>query len=341
MDGINNFTEKENMKNMKKILAFLILTAAMASCYEDYIKDYDYNAVYFPYQVDVRTFVVGEGMKIEVGAALGGIMENNIDRNVDFVLDNSLITPARLAAMKTAATYIKNSVAAVNALSPLPASYYTLSNTGRMVIKAGEHMGAIEVEVDSAAFLADPLTINAAYALPFYITQAQADSILEPKRYAVIGVKYENMLFGTYWHGGLTQEKDAAGNLIATQPQPYYTTIPQPQAKTWTLTTIAPNALAVKGYSGVASSKNEMILTLNGSDVTITSAAGSTFNYQPDGPSSFNSPKLLQDRKLYLSYKYVNAAGNTCYAKDTLTFRNRIRDGVNEWQDENPSHYTK
>ena len=37
--------------------------------------------------------------------------------------------------------------------------------------------------------------------------------------------------------------------------------------------------------------------------------------------------------------KYVNSDGNTCYAQDTLTFRNRLRDGVNEWQDENPSHY--
>lgn len=27
------------------------------------------------------------------------------------------------------------------------------------------------------------------------------------------------------------------------------------------------------------------------------------------------------------------------YVTDTLTFRNRIRDGVNEWQDENPDHY--
>ena len=326
---------------MKKILAFLVLTVVMVSCYDDYIRDYDFNAVYFPYQVDVRTFVVGEGMKIEIGATIGGIMENERDRNIDFILDDALINPARLAAMKTAAAYIKNSVAAVTVLSPLPQSYYTLSNNSRMVIKAGQHMGAIEMEIDSSAFLADPATINAAYAIPFYITAADADSILEPKRFAVIGVKYENMLFGTYWHGGLTVEKDPAGNAIATQPQPYYTTIPQPQAKTWTLTTTAPDALVVKGYSGVASSKNEMILTLNGTNVIISSAPGSTFTYEADGASTFNKPMLLQDRKLFLSYKYVNAAGNTCYAKDTLTFRNRIRDGVNEWQDENLSHYLK
>jgi hypothetical protein len=60
---------------MKKILALIVLSIAMVSCYEDYIKDYTYTGVYFPYQVDVRTFVVGEGMKIDVGAGLGGVRQ--------------------------------------------------------------------------------------------------------------------------------------------------------------------------------------------------------------------------------------------------------------------------
>ncbi|MCE5348206.1 MAG: DUF1735 domain-containing protein [Bacteroidales bacterium] len=324
---------------MKKILAFLILSVVMVSCYDDYIKDYDYDAIYFPYQIDVRTFVVGEGMNIEIGAALGGVMENTEDRIVDFVLDNSLITPERLTAMKTGATYIKESVAAVTTLLPLPANYYTLSNSNSMLIKAGQHMGSVVLKADSSAFLSDVATINATYAIPLYITRADADSIIERKRFAVIGLKYENMLFGNYYHGGVTIEKDASGTAIDTVL--YYTTIPQVQAKTWALKTIAPNALVVKGYSSNSSAKDEMVLTLNGNDISVSSATGSTFTYLPEGASTFNRAKLLQDRKIYLSYKYVNAAGNTCYAQDTLTFRNRIRDGVNEWQDENPSHYTK
>ena len=62
---------------MKKIFVFLIVSIAMVSCYDDYIKDYSYNTVCFPYQIDVRTFVVGEGMKIEIGAALGGSEEEH------------------------------------------------------------------------------------------------------------------------------------------------------------------------------------------------------------------------------------------------------------------------
>ena len=36
--------------------------------------DYDYNAVYVAYQYDLRTFVVGEGMKFDFTAALAGIV---------------------------------------------------------------------------------------------------------------------------------------------------------------------------------------------------------------------------------------------------------------------------
>lgn len=333
MVGINNIKKE----NMKKVFVLIILSVAMVSCYDEYVKDFDYDTICFPYQIDVRTFVIGEGMDIEIGAVLGGVMKNTKDRYVDFILDNTLVTPERLAAMKAGASYIKNAVAGVTTLSPLPANYYTLSNGSKMLIKAGQHMGSVVMKADSAAFLADAATINAAYAIPLYITRADADSILEPKRFTVIGLKYENMLFGSYYHGGVTVEKDASGNTVNTIL--YYTSIPQVQAKIWTLTTIAPNELAVKGYSNNSSAKNELVLALDGNNIAVSSAAGSTFTYMQDGASTFNRPKLLQDRQIYLSYKYVNAAGNTCYAQDTLTFRNRIRDGVNEWQDEDPSHY--
>ena len=322
---------------MKKIFALLILSLFIVSCYDDYIKDYDFSAVYFPYQIDVRTFVVGEGMKIEIGADLGGVMRNTKDRNVDFTIVNSLVKPETLTAMQAGASYIVNSVAAVTTLSPIPASYYTLSNSSRIVIKSGQHTGSVVMKVDSTAFLADAATINAAYAIPLYITTADADSILEPKRFAVIGLKYENMLFGNYWHGGVTTVKDVAGNTIQTIQ--YYTSITQPEVKIWKLTTVAPNAVVTNGYSDQTTTKGEMKLTLDGTNITISTNTGSAFTIIPDGTSSFNRPKLLQNRKIYLNYKYINAAGNTCYAQDTLTFRNRIHDGINEWQDENPSHY--
>ena len=39
-------------RDMKKILIISILSVAMSSCYKDYIKDFDYDGIYFPYQTD-------------------------------------------------------------------------------------------------------------------------------------------------------------------------------------------------------------------------------------------------------------------------------------------------
>lgn len=324
---------------MKKILALIILSIALVSCYDDYIQDFDYSAVYFPFQTDVRTLIVGEGMQIKIGVDLAGVSKNLISRNVTFDIDNSLVTPEILAKMKSGTAYIKNSVSDVTTLLPIPSSYYTLSNYSGIVIEPGQHMGYVVLRADSVNFLSDAATLKANYAIPLNITGAEADTIIEPKRYAVIGLKYENMLFGYYWHGGVTTIKDASGTTIQTIN--YYTTIPVPDNKTWTLTTVAPNALTTNGYSNQTGSKAEMTLTLNGGNITISSAAGSSKTIEPNGSSSYNQAKLLQDRKIVLSYKYDNGDGTTSFAQDTLTFRNRLQDGVNIWQDENPGHYNK
>ncbi|MPR33089.1 DUF1735 domain-containing protein [Salmonirosea aquatica] len=318
----------------KKIIPFLFLLVALSSCYKDYIEDFDYTAIYFPYQTDVRTFVVGEGMTIEIGAALAGVRDNTRDRLVNFTMDNKLITNEILETMKVGTAYIKNAVASVTALKPLPANYFTISSNNQLVIQKGSYSGSVVVKADSAAFLADPATLTATYALPFYINSADADSVAMEKRYAVIGLKYENMLFGNYWHGGVTTVKDSTGKVVKTTN--YYTTIPSPEVKVMNLTTVAPNALVT---NLISDQKGSFQITLDGNKVIVSQAPGSKVNVLPDGESTFNRPKLLQDRKLFLKYKYSNADGTTSYATDTLTFRNRIRDGVNEWQDENPSHY--
>lgn len=321
---------------MKKLLSVLILSVAMVSCYDDYIKDFDYDGIYFPYQTDVRTFVVGEGMKIEIGAALGGVRANDRDRKVEFVIDNTLVTPPILTLMKGGAQYIKDAVAPVILQSALPTNYYTLSDNSNIIIKKGQHNGTVVMKVDSAAFLADSKTLFANYVIPLWIKSADADTILPLKRSAVIGLKYENMLFGNYWHGGVTTVKDAAGN---TTKIAYYTAVNQPENKVWKLKTVGPNQLVTNGYSDQTTAKEEMLLTLNGENITVSTRTGSTFPVTANGTSTFNRAKLLQNRKILLNYQYVNAAGSLCTAQDTLTFRNRIRDGVNEWQDENPNHY--
>lgn len=323
---------------MKKIVTLLLFAVYISSCYDDYVKDYDQDGVYFTYQTDVRTFVVGEGMLVKVGVPLSGVLVNDRDRSVRFEFDNSLVNDDILQSMKNGDAYIKSAVSSVTALKRLPDGYFTISDNGKIIIPKGEHSGAVIIRPDSVRFLSDPETRFATYVLPFRLTIADADTILESKNYSVVAFKYENMLFGNYWHGGETTEKDANGNTVNVRK--YYTSIPSPDSKAWTLTTVSPNSLVTNGVSDQSSlSKPQFQITLNNGNVIISSVVGANYEVQPDGTSSFNQAKLLQDRKIFLNYKYQLTNGNWCYAKDTLTFRNRIRDGVNEWQDLNPSHY--
>jgi hypothetical protein len=328
-----------NMTIMKKFLLIIVLFLAMTSCYKDYILDYDYDGVYFQYQTDVRTFVVGEGMKIEVGVTLSGVRDNVKDRNVSFVLDGSLVTAEMLAIFKAASqAYIKDPVSTVTAFKQLPTNYYTISNPNTMVIKKGWYMGSVVIRPDSATFLGDLATKVATYVLPFRITAADADTIVATKNYAVIGLRYDNMLFGKYWHGGvaLVNRPSKSDTTIK-----YPASVNMPETKIWTLTTYSPNSLYANGYLDQGgSANNEMLLTKNGNDIVISSATGAKYAITPDGASIYNNPKLLQNRKIFLKYKYTDTASGYIYhCTDTLTFRNRLRDGINEWQDENPEHY--
>lgn len=322
---------------MKKIIFFLLVAFALTSCYKDYINDFDYNAVYLPLQTDVRTFVVGEGMKFDFGVEIGGIRDNTRDRIVTYEIDNSLITPAMLAKIKGGPSYMSGPSATVTNLLALPSNYYTLTNSTEMVIKKGQHQGKITVRPDSATFLADAATLVPTYAIGIKINTADADSIIETKRTEVIAVKYENMLFGNYWHGGQTvvNRPGKADTTIN-----YFTTIPVSEAKIWNLKTAGPNSLFAPGYYDQVTGKSEMKLTLTDGTIAISTVAGSTFAISPEGASSFNKAKLLQNRKIVLKYTYLNTVTNyTYHCTDTLTFRNRMRDGVNEWMDENPSNY--
>ncbi len=328
---------------MKKILLSLIVLALLSSCYDSYVKDYDYNAVYFAYQTNVRTVVVGEGMKFKQGIALTGVIENYQDRKVYFKVDPGLVNPSTLAAMKSHSfVYIKDMMGAVSTLEELPADTYSLLYEGKpadhVLIKTGAHTGFIEIKVDSVKFLSDVSRLLPFSVIPLTITKADADLIYEGKESTAVGVRYENMLFGHYWHGGKTVVKDPLGTVIETIEYP--TTIPQPDTRVWTLKTVAPFELVTNAVGGELNSPvSQFKITLNDDgSIAINPLPGASYQVEADGNSYFNKAKLLQDRKIYLSYAYEKN-GNTYHATDTLTFRNRIRDGVNEWQDENPDNY--
>lgn len=330
---------------MKK---YLILSLAsllgLTACYDDYVKDNPTQAVGFANQTDVRSVIVGEGMKFSTGVALGGIIENDRDRQIRYEIDYSLVNDETLSAMKSHLfTYIQDLCRPIDALEALSADEYRLYPDGGVdgvvLIRKGSHLGQIVIKLDSVKFLSDVSRTTPRFVIPFRLTAGdEKTGLIEDRTTSVIGVRYENMLFGNYWHGGETVVCDASGaevNRIR-----YYTTIPQTDTKVWTLTTVEPLALTANAVGGELNGNDAQMKIIQGENGQITVAAvdGARYEVQPDGECSFNRAKLLQERKIYLKYKYEKE-GLIYHATDTLTFRNRVRDGVNEWQDENPENY--
>lgn len=327
---------------MRKLYAIFIAALSVAACYPDYVGDYEVVACGFANQVDVRSVIVGEKMEFSTGVALGGVIENNSARKVDFSTDYSLVTNNLLSQMKVHTfTYIQALAKQMTSVSVLPASMYNLETAGKAgeaVIAKGSHLGTIVVRIDEEAFTADEGNVLPKYILPLRITKAHGCGIIEGKETTCIGVRYENTLFGNWYHGGVATVTDESGNVLETIEYPIE--IPMADSKVWTLTTVAPHSLTANAVgSELNSSSAQMKLTL-GVDgrIAIESVEGAKYVVEADGESSYNQAKLLQDREVYLKYKYAKD-GKIYHVSDTLQFRNRIRDGVNEWQDENQENY--
>jgi len=299
---------------VKKLIIILITLTFLTSCYEDYIEDFYYSSVYFAYQENTRTLISGEGMQIKIGTTLAGVMENNRDRVVNFQVDPDLLDGTGYTL--------------------LPQDYYTLSDN-KMVIQKGWHQGSITLTGNAGNIMADPdmLTSGAPkYALPLVITSAEVDSVLETKKTAIIALQYEHTLFGNYWHGGEWQVKDPSGVVIDTDT--YELEINAPEKAIWKMTTLAGNKIKATGTIPDLNGDPfilEMELTLEGSAIGVGAVEGADYAVEADGSSQFNQSEKLEEREILLNYKFEKD-GNWWYVKDILKFRNRVRDGVNEWQ---------
>jgi len=315
---------------MKKIVMIFSLAVLLSSCYKDYVSDNAKSFVYLPNSTNVRTFVVGEGMKVEVGAVLAGVLHNGKDRVVNYKINNDLVTPQVFALMQQdARDHVKLNLGTT--LAALSSDSYTLSDPSKMVIKSGLQNGTVTVRPDSVKFLSNVGNLKAQFALGFEITTcADVDTINQALKTAVIAFRYENMLFGNWYRGGMADNNGTKS---------YYTAkINQSNDDIGVLSTLMPMQLYYNRY-GVPANKGGMVLTLNADKtISISNAVGSTISVVTDGECKYNNAKKLQDRKIFLSYKYTEA-GVTVSCKDTLSFRDRVRDGVLEYQDENPNNY--
>lgn len=215
---------------MKKlVLSTLIIFSLFTACHnQDWeFPDYDYTTVYFAYQSPVRTLVLGKDIydntldnahKCKIMATMGGVYENNTDRTINLVVDNSLCDNLKFESDSG------------NNIIPMPAEYYTLPADLKIVIPSGSVTGGIEVQLTDA-FFADSRSVENTFVIPLLITSVlNADSVLsgksavanpgrfvasdwavQPKDYVLFGVKYVNPWHGSYLRRGIDLGKGNNG----------------------------------------------------------------------------------------------------------------------------------
>jgi hypothetical protein len=210
---------------MKKIITVLFSGILLFACTNRDIgfDDYLYQSIYFPFQMPVRTLILGDEVvgdnsidkerAFTIGVVMAGVYENREDREITIAYAPELA---------------ENIINAANGdtLRLLPEAYYDASfldgATDIITIPSGELSGKTRVQLNDA-FFEDPLTTRFTYVIPLRIIDAGSDTILSgipgpgaedpdprdpndwnivPKDYTLFGIRYINITHGYYLYRG-------------------------------------------------------------------------------------------------------------------------------------------
>ncbi|MEX2351048.1 MAG: DUF1735 domain-containing protein [Balneolaceae bacterium] len=272
---------------MKRILGLLLLAGIITSCYDEFRRDFDETTVAFStasgdatdQQLVYRTVVLGEGLRLNYGVFLAGVIENNQERWADFEIDESLLDD-------------------YPDLELMPASYYTLSHDSRFTIESGSHIGFVTIELDSTAFVQDPETVNPYYAIPLRLTDTSEDRILESQSTKIVVVRYitrnagyynQTGSFNTYNSGGTLLNEGEIENVV-------------------TLSTVDPNTERTNGMINQSGSNHIM-------DIVLDESNDASFQYMPnpEAPDYGNIALIGTPGTSFVSgWENLNAINNGC-----------------------------
>lgn len=202
----------------KSIFSIFALGIILSGCHNSDVDypDFEYQTISFSYPNNVRTITLGYEADVDntsdnehrfsIKAVLGGVNENRSEHSVTF----------RVADELCEGLFFENG----DPVLPMPESYYTLS-TDRMVIKKGDVIGGVDVQLTDAYF-ADPKSVDVNYVIPLLLVNS-TDSILrgqakdgvldpdrrraddwsiQPKDWTLYAVKYKNKYHGCWLSKG-------------------------------------------------------------------------------------------------------------------------------------------
>ncbi|WP_139958293.1 DUF1735 domain-containing protein [Flavicella sediminum] len=300
------------MMNYKKYLLILPLLILAIACdpYEDYLVDTaGYKTVYFPYQKLERSAVSGEGLEIQLGVFLGGVRDNDKNEEVTYEVDESLLVDTGYTL--------------------LPSDYYTLGDNSKITIEKGEYLGLLSVKFDSLKLASDTDLKDFNYALPLKLLTSSTDSILEGKEHAVFPIKLMNTYEGNFYQVGSLKEFFTVTKVLDTAyVYGNYDDLTS-DINIRTLSSDMMNTVTIDGVANRGGDNYSMQLRVNPQDnsVEILSVASSDYQVVANGESTWDPVKRIFN----LKYKYSFGDKNF-EVQESLTFRNRIRDGINEWR---------
>lgn len=191
------------MKKIFKFAALVLAGIAAASCYDDYIGDYDYPNMGFTLGRQVRT-VVSSTNRIYVGVSIGGKREVDLNDWAQFTFDESLLNGT--------------------AYTMLPESHYQLSHPNLFLVRKPNLAVADVCITFTDDFYDDPACLTGTYALPFRLVATSIPAVADSTGYtnpygairsgaetAIVAVKYINQYSGTYYRLGKMQQVDING----------------------------------------------------------------------------------------------------------------------------------
>lgn len=299
------------MNRIIKSILFAGVLLCTASCYEDYINDYEYPNMGFALTKQVRT-VVADKNQIYVGVSIGGKREIDMNDWAEFVVDESLLEGTSFTL--------------------LPENYYSLSDGKTMRVRK-QNIAVADVGVSfTDDFYNDPKSTGNTYALPLRITKTSITSaenpdgaIREGGESAVIVIKYISSYSGTYYRVGSEVEVDVDGN--ETGDRLYYEDKDLSRNQTVQLSTVSRYCVSCKGLGTYAAAAMRLYVTKTESQEAYTvrlesdDAVISDFKarYVMEGDYTFYSGDEVAPQ-FELEYTY-SAGGKTFKVSEKLVLR--------------------